>query len=136
MLLFYVDKDVKKNPTSTKETSRIKAQQGLKLTGGISLILSLGLLILGVLAMIKPDILDSLDVGEEIIIAVGILVAILGSIMLVGSIGLFLRNNMGRIIIMIGLSATIILVFPLFIMFYLAQDDVKELFLTKSNENR
>jgi hypothetical protein len=136
MLLFYVDKDVKKNPTSTKETSRIKAQQGLKLTGGISLILSLGLLVLGVLAMIKPDILDSLDVGEEIIIAVGILVAILGSIMLVGSIGLFLRNNMGRIIIMIGLSATIILVFPLFIMFYLAQDDVKELFLTKSNENR
>jgi hypothetical protein len=136
MLLSYVDKDVRKKPTTIKETPRIDAQLGLKVAGGISLILSLGLLTLGILAIAKPSILDSLDVGEEIIIAGGILVAILGFIMLLGSIGLILRKNIGRIIIMVALSATLILVFPLFIMLYLAQDDVKALFIIDSKENR
>ncbi|MFO8020087.1 MAG: hypothetical protein R6U96_15790 [Promethearchaeia archaeon] len=128
MLLFYVDKEVKRNPTSVKGKPRINPELGLKLIGGISLLLAAVFLIFGMALIMNPTLLESLETGELFIIILGILLTFVGSIMLIGAAGLFLRKNHSRIVLMFSSLLIFILIYPLFIFFYLAQDDVKTLF--------
>ena len=134
MLLFYVDKDVKNNPTNPNDHPRINPEQGIKIVGMFSLLLSLALLALGLYGIIAPSSLaNSLDVGEIFILGMGVLLAFIGGVMLVAAIGLFFRINLSRIFIMTTTLIMLILVYPLFIFFYLNQEDVKVMFKTSKN---
>ncbi len=131
MLLFYVDKNVRNKPTIVNESPRLNTDLSLKIIGITTLLLSVLLLIGGILITAKPSILDSLEIGEEFILALGILLSIVGGVLLFGSIGIFKRIKLCRTIIMVATCAMLLLVYPLFILFYLAQDDVKAQFTRK-----
>ena len=131
MLLFYVDKNVRNKPTVINESPKINTELGLKLVGIITLILSILLLVGGIVITVKPSILDSLEIGVEFILALGIVLSTVGGVLLIGSIGIFKRIKFCRTIIMIATCFMLLLVYPLFILFYLAQDDVKAQFERK-----
>ena len=131
MLLFYVDKNVRNKPTKLNEKSRLNPVVGTKIVGIITLTLSVLLLGGGILVVIKPSLLDSLDVAKEFILVLGILLSIIGGILLIGSIGLSKRIKVSRTIIMFATCFMLLLVYPLFILFYLAQDDVKKQFMMR-----
>jgi len=128
MLLFYVDKNVRNKPTEASPTSRLNAELGLKIVGFACLLLSFILLIGGILIVINPSFLDSLEISEGFIIALGIILSIVGGMLLIGSIGIFKKIPWCRIIIMTMMCSLLLLVYPLFILFYLAQEDVKAQF--------
>jgi len=129
MLLFYVEKDVKKNPTSIKDKSKINAEQGVKVIAIIALLFAALLLVFGIVLIFQPEMLaTSLEVGKIFIIILGILLSSVGGVMLYGAIGLFLKRNSSRIVLMVSTLVIFILIYPLFMFFYLAQDDVKALF--------
>ncbi|MGV9173200.1 MAG: hypothetical protein ACOC44_14125 [Promethearchaeia archaeon] len=128
MLLFYVDKEVTRNPTSIKKEPRIEAEKGLKIIGAISLFLATIFILFGLALLVSPGILSSLEIAEVFIIVLGIFVSSVGCIMAIGAIGLFLRKNVCRKILMGASLLMLILIYPLFIFFYIAQDDVKALF--------
>ncbi|MHA1148968.1 MAG: hypothetical protein ACTSR8_12080 [Promethearchaeota archaeon] len=134
MLLFYVEKDVRNNPTIMKEFSKINAEKGLKLTGLISFLISLTLLIFASVVLVNPDLLSSLEIDSLIIITLAILLIIIAGVMMLGSIGLFLKMIISRKIILFTTLVMFILIYPLFIFFYLNQEDIKLLF-KKEGEN-
>lgn len=129
MLLFYVEKDVKNNPTKMPTSPKIDAELGLKVTGIISLLISLAILMLGLLVFINPSILgEALEIDMIFILIVAILLSVIAGLMVLGSIGLFLKNNYCRQVVLFATLVMFILIYPLFILFYLSQEDVKELF--------
>jgi len=137
MLLFYVDKNVRNNPTHINTSPRFKVETGLKIVILLSLLFSAVLLVGGLVLAINPSLLDSLEIGEGFIVILGLLLIIVGSLLLSGVIGLLLRKNFGRIVIIVSMGALLLLIYPLFILGYLSQDDVKSLFKKEQGvENR
>lgn len=134
MLLFYVDKDVRNKPTSIPEGPRIKAETGFKIVGSISTLISFLFLILGIIAIANPAVLNFEDVGVELIQTLGILILIVSIVMVISNIGMFLKIDTFRIVLVITYSFFMILVYPLILMLYLCQENVKDIFARNTEE--
>jgi len=129
MFLFYADKDVRDNLTLAPARSRISPETGLKFVGIITLLSAVALLLLGIIGLTNPLIIQSIaDVGESLIITIGIVVICCGIAMCFAGIGIFMKKNFSRYILMLVCGLLVILIYPLIILFYLNQNDVKQLF--------
>lgn len=128
LLLFYVEKDVNTNPTPMIEEPRIRAELGLKIIILISLTIGSILSVLGILVIVSPSLLDFLDISGALISLLSILVLSVGLIMIIGAFGLLFRINFARYLLMVVTSILFIFIFPLFIFYFLCQDNVKSLF--------
>jgi len=135
MLLFYVAKDVNEHPIPMLERPRIKPELGLKIVAGFSGIVTLFFLLIGTLGIIAPNIVQQLiDLGEGALYVIGIIFIALGVVGLLGTIGLFLKLKISRYIIMYMCIFMTLFVYPLTIVLYLSQDNVKALFDKSSSE--
>jgi hypothetical protein len=128
MLLFYVDKSVRNNPTIALEKPRIDAKLGLKVVGSISLLLSAVFLAVGIIAIVNPSLVNFVDISDELFSLLGIVITIASIVMVINSVGLFLKVDVSRKILIITYSVFTIFIYPLVIILYLCQDDVKALF--------
>lgn len=129
MFLFYADKDVRNNPTVAPEKKRISPETGLKIVGIITILLAVALLLLGIIGLTNPSIIQGIvDVGESLIIAIGIVVICCGVALCIAGIGIFLKKKFSRYILMPVCALLVIFVYPLIIFFYLNQNDLKQLF--------
>lgn len=135
MLLFYVAKDVNEHPTPTPERPRIKPELGLKIVAGFSGIVTLFFLLIGTLGIVAPNIVQQLiDFGEGAFFVIGIIFIALGALGLLGTIGLFFKLKISRYIIMYMCIFMTLFVYPLTIVLYLSQDNVKALFNKSTRE--
>ncbi len=134
ILLFHVEKDVKKNPTSAPESARIDAKLGIKLVGITSIVVSVVFLALGILIFMSSPTENFLDLNEGLFVLLGFVILIVGGLMMVGAIGLFLKINACRNIMMFACAVTTIFIYPLVIFYYLCQNDIKALFKKELDE--
>ena len=129
MLLFYVAKDVNEHPTLSLEEPRINPELGLKIAAGLSGIIALFFLLIGILSITSPSIIQELiDFSESSFFILGIIFIILGGITTFAIIGLFLKINACRYIVISVCIFMTLFVYPLLIVLYLCQDNVKALF--------
>ncbi|MHA1591130.1 MAG: hypothetical protein ACTSUP_01335 [Candidatus Heimdallarchaeaceae archaeon] len=134
MLLMYVFNDVHKQSTEGEsEKQNEEPQHSVKklyIASGIVLLVTGLVLALGVLSFLKTDfIVDALNFDEIVYTILGITLICIGSLGMFSGIGLTLKLNIARYVTMVLFSFLLIFVFPLAIVFYLAQNDVKNLFV-------
>ncbi|MFX0099987.1 MAG: hypothetical protein ACFFCS_10440 [Candidatus Hodarchaeota archaeon] len=132
LLLFHVARDVRDKPLEREPRSGMGVEKGILVAAVVSLLLSVIILALGTVAIIMPDVIDSIiGVGVATIIILGVGIAGVGGILLIGSIGLFKRVNVCRQIVRYLYIPLIILVFPLIITFYLSEENIKKEFIER-----
>ncbi|MHA2250367.1 MAG: hypothetical protein ACXAD7_08390 [Candidatus Kariarchaeaceae archaeon] len=127
MLLFYVIEDVHAHSLNMKphEIDDVRPQQ-INRIASLSIVLAGLMLVLGLLGVLYPDNLrSSVDFNESFILLLGSIFLISGMIIAIAGIGLFFRINYARRIVMVFCSLLVLFVYPLVIVFYLAQDNVK-----------
>ncbi|MHA1291835.1 MAG: hypothetical protein ACTSQJ_04100 [Promethearchaeota archaeon] len=130
ILLFYVEKDVKNNPVSAPAAPpRLKAELGLKIISISLLTISICFLALGIVIITNiTNFSNLLDINYDLVMLIGFLILFAAIFMLLGAIGLFLKNYICRYIIMFACALMAVFIFPLVIFYYLCQEDVKSLF--------
>ncbi|MHA1267629.1 MAG: hypothetical protein ACTSRS_20500 [Candidatus Helarchaeota archaeon] len=134
MLLFYVARDVYDHPIKPPEGKIPKTARNINVVAIISIGVSVIFLSIGLLGVLAPEIIGSLFGFENlIIVALGIVILVTAGLLLFGSIGLFFRINLCRQILMSIYLIFVILVYPIAIILFLCQEDVKDSFLSKSN---
>lgn len=137
-LLAYVARDIETNPRTTADKIRIKRALLLKIVAILSIVASIGCLAFAVITMIYAEsvaatfiLLIGGGVLEEVIIAVVILgvflliISILGTI---GSIGLLLKNNSCRYLMIAIYTGLFYFTFPFSAALFLCETDVKNMF--------
>ena len=135
MLLFHVAKDVNEHPTPTPKEPRVDPKLGLKIIGIFSGFVALFYLIIGVLSILAPTIVQELIYfSKETFFVLGFIFLILGCIAIFGTIGLFFKLSICRYIVMYLCIFMTLFVYPLIIVLYLCQNNVKALFNKKSRE--
>ncbi|MBY9001355.1 MAG: hypothetical protein KGD64_10595 [Candidatus Heimdallarchaeota archaeon] len=133
MLLMYVFNDVHKQSFLKSEIDKNNetktSQKNLFIVSGVVILLTGLVLALGILSILQVDfIIDSLNFEAVVFTILGIALSVIGSLGILSGIGLMLRLNVARYITMVLFSLLLLFVFPLTIVFYLAQNDVKYLF--------
>jgi len=132
-LLFYVARKVEENPNTTPDVNKIERPKLLKIVAIIGIIVGLFYVLYSSLAILMADLIASLvgtsDPAQIAAVQVlGIFYMIFAAMLLVGSIGLFLKNNIFRYMAIISSLYFIIFGFPLAIAFFLNEKEVKEIF--------
>ena len=136
-LLMYVARDVQENPITTPDVKKISRELLLKIVFIFSLLIAVLFLALALFALIAPEIISGFlasALNEPIekviptILLLGLLILIISSILLIGTIGLLFKNNICRYIVMLIFTVFIILAFPFVIVLFLCEEDVKEMF--------
>ena len=139
MLLMYVFNDVHKQSTEVTTEKQneepIHRVKKLYVVSGIVLLVTGLVLALGVLSFLKTDfIIDALNFDEIVYTILGITLICIGSLGMFSGVGLMLKLNIARYVTMVLFSFLLIFVFPLAIVFYLAQNDVKVLFVKEEKK--
>ncbi|MHA1282411.1 MAG: hypothetical protein ACTSVV_17580 [Promethearchaeota archaeon] len=135
MLLFYVEKDVRKNPIEIREKTIIQPEIGLKIIFVFLLIIGAGFLLLGIYALSISPVNNFLDINADLFIFLSYIVISVGALMIFSAIGLILKLRIGRFIAMAISAFLIPLVYPLLIFYFLCRNDVKTLF-NKNDNNK
>ncbi|MHA1465160.1 MAG: hypothetical protein ACTSQ2_08735 [Candidatus Heimdallarchaeaceae archaeon] len=139
MLLMYVLNDVHKKSTE-EEPEKQKEEpkhnfKNLYIISGIVILVTGLVLALGVLSYLKTDfIVDALNFDEIVYSILGISLCVIGSFGILSGVGLILKLNSARYVTMILFSLLLIFVYPLAIVFYLSQNDVKALFVKEEKK--
>lgn len=129
-LLFYVAKDVNINPRFETKTLNIGAKFRLKIAMILSLLVSTILLLIGILGILFPSILQEiLDFNKGTFLILGIIFLSLGSMGVFSALGLLLRCNYCRYYMIFICLIMTIFVFPLAILLYLCQNEIKAVFV-------
>ncbi len=139
MLLMYVFNDVHKQSTEVTTEKQneepIHRVKKLYVVSGIVLLVTGLVLALGVLSFLKTDfIIDALNFDEIVYTILGITLICIGSLGMFSGVGLMLKLDIARYVTMVLFSFLLIFVFPLAIVFYLAQNDVKVLFVKEEKK--
>ncbi len=137
-LLAYVARDIETNPRTTPDVTRIAKPLLLKILAMLSIIASIGCLIVSIGFMIYAEtvaktfilligggILEQVKVAVVLLGVVLLIVAILGTI---GSIGLLLKNNACRYLMITIYTGLFYFTFPFGVALFLCENDVKKLF--------
>lgn len=136
-LLMYVARDVQENPITSPDIKKISREILLKIVFIISLLIAVLFLALALFALIAPEIIsgflasalnEPLEKVLPVIMLAGILILIISSILLIGTIGLLFKNNICRYMVMSIFTVLIILAFPFVIVLFLCEEEVKEMF--------
>jgi hypothetical protein len=136
-LLMYVARDVEENPIESPDEVKIEREKLLKIVAGLSILLAVFFLIYGTMAIFLADTLTELIetmTGTPYsrttlgVMFLGFYYGTIAIILLIGSIGLFLKNNFCRYLA-IGASCYFFIIgFPLAIALFLCEEDVKKMF--------
>ena len=132
-LLFYVARNVEENPNTTPDVDKIDRPKLLKIVAIIGIIVGLFYVLYSSLAIFMADLIASLvgtsDPAQIAAVQIlGIYYLVFAAMILIGSIGLFFKNNIFRYIAIAGSLYFIIFGFPLAIAFFLNEKEVKEIF--------
>jgi len=136
-LLFYAARDVSENPITSLEVPKISRDLLVKIAGLVSLLIALFFLTLSLIGIITPETIAKIiasALGEEVeghintVILLGVIILIISTILLIGSIGLFFKSNICRYLVISVFTILIILAFPFIIVLFLCEHDVKEMF--------
>ncbi len=138
-LLFYAARNILDNPNKVPDNPKIERKKLLKIVAILSLLLGVIMLLYGIVAITMADMLVGLigDLAPEPYIAselqgLGIYYAIIASILVIGSIGLFFKSKICRYMAIFGSAYFIIFGFPLAITFFLNEKEVKAMFKRES----
>ncbi|MBD3213248.1 MAG: hypothetical protein GF311_11630 [Candidatus Lokiarchaeota archaeon] len=136
-MLMYVARDVEENTIMEPDQPKVPREQLLKIVATLSLILALFFILYGVVAILFADTLVDLihsltgttyantKVG---LIFLGAYYGTISVILLIGSTGLFFKNNICRYLVIGASTYLFILGFPLAIALFLCENQVKEIF--------
>ncbi|NVM29459.1 MAG: hypothetical protein HWN65_11520 [Candidatus Helarchaeota archaeon] len=128
MTLGYVAINVNKNPTQPSPPL-INKKLALNMIIAITLVVNVAILGLGLIGMFAPEIPSVLiDLPNEVFFILGILVISLAAIGIVGAIGLILRKNFGRNLVIFFCILLWLFIYPFAIVLFLCRDDIKEMF--------
>ncbi len=138
MMLMYVFNDVSKNSDIVDDQKSTQSSSpkisGLYIVSGIIVIIGGLVLALGIIGIVKPELLASFfSFSDNVLLIIGIVLVIIATCTLFSGIGLIFKLNIARIIAMVSSSLLLIFLFPLAIVFYLSQEDVRELFVKNSD---
>ncbi len=162
MLLFYVEKEVKRNKDKEKQENKeenkkqkknneqnkkhrklaeskpkIEAEMGIKTVGTILSLFSVGLMVFGILLIKDPLLFNDLEeIRTSLVITLAIIIIITAAIMFIGGFGLFFKKPASRYIAMGSLLLLFILIYPMVMFFYLCQDNVKSKFMEKGEQDK
>ena len=136
-LLFHVARDVEENPNETPDVPKIERHKLLKIVTFISCLISAVFLVVGMIGIFSPNLIakplaDKL--GEDVnavaasIQILGVIIAFISVALLLGSIGLFFRNNTCRYIVIALYSILWIFALPYAVVLFLCEKEVKEIF--------
>jgi len=140
-LLFYVARDVEENPNETPDVPKIERYKLLKIVTFISCLISAVFLVVGMIGIFSPNLIakplaDKL--GEDVnavaasIQILGVIIAFISVALLLGSIGLFFRNNTCRYIVIALYSILWIFALPYAVVLFLCEKEVKEIFKNRT----
>jgi len=142
-ILMYVARDVEDHPIETPDKPKIERKKLLKIVATLSTILGIFFILYGILAILLVDtfaeLIESLT-GETYantkvaVIFLGFYYASIAAILLIGSIGLFFKNNICRYLTIAASSYFFILGFPIAIALFLCENEVKAFFRKESRE--
>ena len=129
MGLGYVAINVNKNPTKPSPPL-LNKKLALNIIATIALVVAVAVLGLGLIGIFAPEI-PSVLIGlpPEHFFILGILVIFIAGIGLFGAIGLFLRINFGRNMVIFLCILLWLFIFPFAIALFLCRDDIKEMFI-------
>jgi MFS family permease len=136
-LLMYVARDVEDNPIEGPDEVKIERSKLLKIVATLSTLLAIFFILYGTMAILFVDTFTELIEGltETVyprtslgVIFLGFYYGTIGAILLIGSIGLFLKNNICRYLAIGASCYFFILGFPLAIALFLCEKDVKQMF--------
>ena len=139
-LLMYAARDVEDNPITEKEVSKIDRNLLLKIVSGIIMVASGLLILLGMIATLFTNIIMGLlpayfltgSVNYVLLFQVaGIALIVVGIVLLIGAIGLLLKINVCRRIVMIIGGMLLIIVFPFAITLLLCENEIRDMFVKK-----
>lgn len=139
-LLMYVARDVEDNPIKTPDEVKIERGKLLKIVATLSTVLAIFFILYGTMAIFLADTLTGLIedltgityAGTALgVTFLGFYYGTIGGILLVGSIGLFLKNNFCRYLAIGASSYFFILGFPLAIALFLCEEGIKNMFIER-----
>jgi len=138
-MLMYVARDVEDNPITEPDKPKIPRERLLKIVAALSMIFALFFILYGVIAITLADTLVDLIHSmtgttyyntKTSLIFLGIYYATIASVLFIGSIGLFFKNNFCRYLAIGASTYFFIIGFPLAIALFLCENKVKTMFRT------
>ena len=142
-LLFHVARDVEENPNETPDVPKIERNKLLNIVTLISCLISTVFLIVGLIGIFSPRLIATPlaeSLGQDVnavaasIQVLGVVIAFIAVSLLLGSIGLFFRNNTCRYIVIALYSILWVFALPYAVVLFLCEKEVKEIFKNRSNE--
>ena len=140
-LLMYAARDVKDNPITTPDVAKINRKTLLKIVAIISILFSLFMALYAYFAISYASYLAELIIegfGGSVtemtvtVTIIGYVFLTMAVILLIASFGLFLKINICRQIAMVICTYFFVFVFPFAITLFLSENDVKAMFIKKS----
>lgn len=136
-MLMYVARDVEENTIMEPDKVKIPRERLLKIVASLAMVFAIFFILYGVLAIVLSDTLADLIHSmtgtvyyntETALVFLGVYYATIATILLIGSIGLFFKNNFCRYLA-IGASLYFFIIgFPLAIALFLCENKVKQMF--------
>ena len=133
MLLFYAARNVNEKKPLTPDVSKMKPKSRLNIIAVVSLLLGIVMTAYGMATIFLTDIIleavgDAVSATAMQLKILGIYYSIFAVLLLIGSIGLFFRSKMSRILVIIGACYFLIFGFSLGIAFFLCENEIRNLF--------
>ena len=142
-LLFYVARDVEENPNITPDIPKIDRNKHITYISLVSCLITAVFLVVGLIGLLFPNLIATPladKLGEDVnavaasIRLLGVVISIISVGLLLGTIGLFFRNNTCRYIVIAFYSILWIFALPYAIALFLCEKEVKEIFKNQKNE--
>lgn len=132
-LILYVARHLNEHPRTQIDTSKLSPIIRLRIIAIISTLVALAMVAYGLIALMMTDtIVDAIGglavVTPTQIRGLAIYYGSFGTLLLLGSLGLFFKLKIARILAIIGSAYFIIFGFPIGIAAFLFEDDIKTLF--------
>ena len=141
-LLFYAARDIDVNPNKTPDVPKVSRTLILKIIGIFTILFALVFLVVALIGLFSPDIIISIlasamgqSRANDIALSIPLfatIILLIAILLLLGGIGLFLKNNYSRLLVISIFSILIILAFPFAIVLFLNEKEVKEMFDRKT----
>lgn len=134
-LLLSAARDVQDHPIDTPDQPKMDRKKLLNIVAIISIAFSIFIILYALVALLMPEFVASLfddTTPSEIVTSMiihGGFYGVFAIMLLVGSVGLFLKNNIFRYLTIVASLYFIIFGFPLVIALFLCEKDVKSLFV-------
>jgi hypothetical protein len=139
-LLMYVARNIEDKPIKIPDVPKINRKRLFKIVAILSTILGIFFVLYGLLAIIFADTFTTLIESltgtiypntTMAVIFLGFYYGSIALVLLIGSIGLFFKNNVCRYLVIASSAYFIIIGFPFAIALFLCEDEVKAMFKRK-----